>query len=66
MPPRCIQHRSGTNHNERQTFEMADHILRVVLSLSQLTVDQSWMLFVLIASEIALVYFGRQVWLRCD
>jgi len=46
------------------------HLLSRLLSLlffiPQLTVDQWWALFVLIASEIALVYFGRQVWLRCD
>ena len=45
---------------------MADAILYFYLSLSQLSVDQAWALFVLIASEIALVYFGRQVWLRCN
>jgi hypothetical protein len=45
---------------------MAEHILRVVLFLSQLRVDQWWAMFVFLASEILLVYFGRQVWLRCD
>jgi len=45
---------------------MAEHILRVVLSLSKLRVDQWWALFVFIASEILLVYFMREVWLRCD
>jgi hypothetical protein len=66
VPPRCIQHRDGTNQDERVTFAMAEHILRAVLSLSQLSTDQAWALFVFIASEIALVYFVRQVWLRCD
>ena len=45
---------------------MAEHILAVVLSLRQLTVDQCWALFVFIASEVLLVYFGREIWLRCD
>jgi len=45
---------------------MAEHILRVVLSISNLSLDQAWALFVFIVSEILLVYFMRQVWLRCD
>jgi len=45
---------------------MAEHILRVVLSISNLSVDQAWALFVFLASEIALVYFMREVWRRCD
>ena len=45
---------------------MAARILALVLSISQLTLDQAWMLIVLIASEFLLAYFGRQVWLRCD
>lgn len=45
---------------------MAASILRFTLSLSQLTVEQWWALFVFLASEILLVYFMRRVWLRCD
>jgi len=45
---------------------MAHQIVRVLLSISNLSVDQAWSLFVFIASEIALVYFMREVWLRCD
>ena len=45
---------------------MAEHILRVVLSVSNLTVDQAWALIVFIASESALLYFGREIWRRCD
>jgi hypothetical protein len=29
-------------------------------------VNQLWSLFVFLASEILLVFFMRQVWLRCD
>jgi hypothetical protein len=45
---------------------MAEHILAIVLSISNLTLDQAWALIVFIASHVALFYFGRQVWLRCD
>jgi hypothetical protein len=45
---------------------MAECILRVVLSVRQLTIDQASMLFVLLASQIVLVYFMREVWRRCD
>jgi hypothetical protein len=45
---------------------MAARILYFSLSISQLTLDQAWDLFVLLASEIALVYFMREVWRRCD
>jgi hypothetical protein len=62
----ALQRRTAPNQNERGTFEMAEHILRVVLSFRQLSVDQAWALIVFILSEIALVYFGHEVWLRCD
>lgn len=45
---------------------MAEHILWVVLSFSKPRVDQWWALFVLVSSEILLVYFGREIWRRCD
>ncbi len=45
---------------------MANFILRVVLSLSKLTVDQAWILFVFLASQILLVFFMREVYRRCD
>jgi len=45
---------------------MAARILYFSLFLSNLTVDQCWALFVFIASESALLYFGREIWRRCD
>jgi hypothetical protein len=45
---------------------MAEHILRVVLSVSKLTVDQASILFALLSWQIVLVYFMCEVWRRCD
>ena len=45
---------------------MARCILSFVISLSQLSGEQAWVLIVFIASQIVLVYFMREVWRRCD
>jgi hypothetical protein len=45
---------------------MASHILGVVLPIHQVSVEQAWILSALLAWGILLVYFMREVWLRCD
>jgi len=45
---------------------MAAAILYFSLSISNLSLDQAWALIVFVASEILLVYFGREIWRRCD
>ena len=45
---------------------MAEHILRVVFSLSKLNIRQASAWVVFIASQILLVYFMREVYRRCD